>query len=366
MKYNKLKTLALSIATLLIFSTSVLSATIKEGIDLYNDGQYDKAIKIFSEIVKTNPDDSEPHKWLAKCYEATFDIKKSIDENKIYQELEYRKIVKEKTPTPTPIPTIAPTDEPISEDVTDEEPTNKDLTMIDNLFLYDLISKRSAVSSESKAAIDFDKIKLLFSEIPTDKNKLNELNKNMEIKKFYEISSHENELVLEKTNLDILTLRINEMVLDRDQETNSKKRAYKNNELSKMLINYQSEIKTISDLINKPVFTNTDPLTYEYYKHIVSETSLSPENYVYDLKKKKEKLQKSLSELEKFMKDLTGLIKVQDEKLINIAKNQDTSFINLESKQEKDKKKLADSYIEKDILIEAIKEIDKTLAIVSR
>jgi len=366
MKSNKLKTIALSLATLLIFSTSVLSATIKEGIELYNNGDYNNAIKIFSELIKNNPNDSEPHKWLAKCYEATFDIKKSIVESKLYQDLEYRRIIDEKTSTPSPTVTPTEIDKTVTTDDVDEsEPTIKNITVIDDLFLYDLIGKRDN-TSENKVALDFSKIKSLFSEIPSDKDKLSQLNKKMELTKFYDIASHENELILEKTNVDLLLLKINEWIKDRDQETVAKKRAYKNNEISRMISNYQSEVNNLSELINKPVFKNTDPLTYEYYRNLMSETSISSENYISDLKKKKEKLQKSLSELEKFIRDLNSLIKTQDDKLKIIAKNQDTSYINLQDKQANDNKKLSDSNMEKDILLQAIKEIDKTLEIIGK
>lgn len=89
-KMNKLKTFILTASSLLIFSGNAFAGKLEEGIDLYKNGQYEQAIAILDKLSQDEPTNADVHLWLSKCYEATFQLDKSIQESKMYQNLRYK------------------------------------------------------------------------------------------------------------------------------------------------------------------------------------------------------------------------------------------------------------------------------------
>lgn len=134
----RVKTKILSL--FLLFNVFVLSANannLDDAIEAYKAEDYNSALKIIKKEIEYEPNNYEAYKWLAKTYEAMFEIEKSLEAYKEYERLKRNSelivspsinpssstIVSSKpssikpsikpTPLPTSIPTVKATLSPI-------------------------------------------------------------------------------------------------------------------------------------------------------------------------------------------------------------------------------------------------------------
>lgn len=119
---------------LTLFSLSISTAyagNMENAIDAYKSEDYNSAVKLLKQEIKSDPQNLEAYKWLAKTYEAMFEIEKSLQAYKEYERLKRNQeqlsfnpnIIPSVKPTvvptvkptyaPTPIPTVKPTLSPI-------------------------------------------------------------------------------------------------------------------------------------------------------------------------------------------------------------------------------------------------------------
>lgn len=110
---------------LIIFCSVVLSAsfipkfafanTLDDAIKAYNSEDYKEALFLLKTEINNNPNDIEAYRWLGKTYEAMFEIDKSMEAYKIYEDLKNNKptVLPSYNLSPTPRPTIALPDLPI-------------------------------------------------------------------------------------------------------------------------------------------------------------------------------------------------------------------------------------------------------------
>jgi uncharacterized protein with WD repeat len=120
-----LKTGILTLAALFIFALPSYPGELQQGIDLYNAGQYEKAVEVLNKIILDEPKNPEPHLWLYKCYEATLDLEKYYKEKKVYDKLkaEYDQEQLKKVVV-TPSPEIKSTEPPADTAANNQEPIN--------------------------------------------------------------------------------------------------------------------------------------------------------------------------------------------------------------------------------------------------
>jgi tetratricopeptide (TPR) repeat protein len=81
------------LASILLVSASYNSYAnnLDNGIDCFQKQDYKKAIDLFNKYSEENPDDPEPHKWLAKCYNELFILDLSLKEIEKIKKLEEKK-----------------------------------------------------------------------------------------------------------------------------------------------------------------------------------------------------------------------------------------------------------------------------------
>ena len=61
-----------------------------KGLNYFDMGDYKRAIKYYSELIKDNPDDDELYFWRARAYrEAALIVKRQNDHNNTEQSLDY-------------------------------------------------------------------------------------------------------------------------------------------------------------------------------------------------------------------------------------------------------------------------------------
>jgi curli biogenesis system outer membrane secretion channel CsgG len=70
---------------------NAIANNLSDGLDSFNNQDYNKAVIFLKKAVKENPDDPEPHKWLAKCYTELFMLDLSLKEMDLVKKLEDKK-----------------------------------------------------------------------------------------------------------------------------------------------------------------------------------------------------------------------------------------------------------------------------------
>lgn len=75
---------------------NALASNFDDGINSFNNQDYNKAVEFFLMATKEKPDDPEPHKWLAKCYTELFMIDLSLKEIDKVKKLEDKRALYEK------------------------------------------------------------------------------------------------------------------------------------------------------------------------------------------------------------------------------------------------------------------------------
>lgn len=78
-KNLKLKAFCAFIITTFTVQAS-LASNFDDGINSFENQNYNEAVKYFEKSAQENPDDPEPHKWLAKCYSELFMLELSLKE----------------------------------------------------------------------------------------------------------------------------------------------------------------------------------------------------------------------------------------------------------------------------------------------
>lgn len=115
----------------LIFNAN--ASNLSEAISAYNSEDYNLALKLLKQEIVSEPENFEAYKWLGKTYEAMFEIEKSLEAYKQYEDLKRNSNIKISTnpsqkpiststptskaiiptPIPTPFPTVRPTLSPM-------------------------------------------------------------------------------------------------------------------------------------------------------------------------------------------------------------------------------------------------------------
>lgn len=102
---------------------------LSDAISAYKSEEYKEALTLLKEEIKLNPQNPELYKWLAKTYEAMFDVEESLEAYKTYEKLRRTQDASSLlspspmilsptplitfTPLPLPSPSIKPTSTPL-------------------------------------------------------------------------------------------------------------------------------------------------------------------------------------------------------------------------------------------------------------
>jgi hypothetical protein len=366
-KTKIVKTFILTVSSLLIFSTNVFAETLDDGIKLFKSGQYEKAIEVLNKVVKEDQFNPQPHFWLAKCYDATFQIENSLQETKIYQTLMYNNPKhKEKTVTPKEVK---------KEEVVENEPDR--LNRLDDDYLSNLINRRdNAEEVKNLKFIDLKTINKLLSEVPLESDSLLKMNREYEIKAHYGLASHESLIILNKTRLELALLNIDTKKFEMTQEKDSDKKKAIEQDIISLQKDYNKTLEDTSKLINTAVFTNTDPMSFEYYQSLET----TPDEHIKRLETKKRELKIAIDAATQQIKNFKSII-IPQEKELNLKKEKIDpklldadisslsgyekevviSYKNLGNKIDNDKARLLNYVLEQEILFSAFDKANETI-----
>lgn len=350
-----------SFSALILLSAPSLSQTLQEGIDLYNSGDYDKAIWILKKIAESEPENPEPHKWLSKCYESTLQLEKTFSENKIYSSLKEKLEKKKNEPkvvSPTPVPerkkkSWDTTDSSNEEELKTVDPMDRKLALLDENFLKGVVDARQPSTIENKKPLEFDEIKPLILNVPVDKNELLKFNKKLEIKKIRNIASHQDEIMFKKSDAELILYEINEYKEKYQNEANSDKKNFYRIHLGNLIDKYEKRVYELTNLINKAVYTYTDVLSFEYFSHL----SVPKDIYLSDMEKKKKELDEFFKEADENITNYNSELASKEKDFGSLTNQVNTDLLNKDpsflSPTEKD---MVDSYRSLENLIKEIKE----------
>lgn len=352
---------------------SFAATNLEEGIKKYNDGNYKEAIELFNKASQEDPNNPTPHQWLSKTYEATFDLQKSMEENEIFQKLKSKQIKNKKN-----------TDNKKEEIKDNEEIDNSPFKInpIDENFIEKVISSRDNKIPDGTKYMEFNEIKLLFESIPLDSDVLARFNKNFEIKVYYNIANHQESILFYKSKASLLELDIETLKYDFSIEKESDKKLLLEKKINDYIKEYKECYNKLSELINKGVSNNTDPISFEYYQ-ISGQDSIE---YINFLEEKKDIFKIALDNVSKQVNNYKSIIVPQEKELNNLNSKVDKKILskpieelsgyeyelvnkinNLKKKILKDKLNLLFYSIELNVLIDGynksndtIKKIDPT------
>jgi curli biogenesis system outer membrane secretion channel CsgG len=88
---------------------SAFAGNFDDGVNSFQNQDYNKAVEYFQKATAQSPDDPEPHKWLAKCYSELFMVEQSLKEMDLVKKLEdtkaynKRKVVEEEPKKEEPV-----------------------------------------------------------------------------------------------------------------------------------------------------------------------------------------------------------------------------------------------------------------------
>ncbi|GIW22621.1 MAG: hypothetical protein KatS3mg068_1628 [Candidatus Sericytochromatia bacterium] len=328
------KTILLSFLFLLLSAFD--KSKLNKAIELYNNHNYNEAVILLKELSKDYPDEPDIYLWLSKSYEALFNLNESINANKIYQKLKYLKEKKEQKKIEIKEDINENTKKANFEDIDfdfySEEIFNYSrLVLITPELISEVMTKRNIDDDKNKKPLDTE---LVMDLIFSSKNiSFDEL----EIKKHYLINTHQEEIIYKKLQADLILNEINKIYPIFEKEENSEKKTELNLTLKRLADSYNKKVKELIILVNKPVYTNTDPLSFEHYLHLKLDRNL----FINSIKEKRNYLSKNLEEVELSIKNYSKeLEKKEDEKI---------------------QKKINHLSIERYILKEAINKIDETI-----
>jgi hypothetical protein len=323
---------------LFILLSALDSNKLNKAIELYNSSKYEEAINILKELSKDNPEEAEIHLWLSKSYEAIFNIDEAIKENKIYQKLKYlNEKKKEEVKVEKKQEIKTEVKKKIFENLDIEFYPGEvfdysKLILITPEFISDVILQRKQEELDKKPLNS----ELIIDLIMNKKDK--SLFQTLEIKKHYLLTTHQEDIIyknIETENILEEIKYLNSKFLD---EKNQDKKNELNLTLKRLAISYNKKLNELITLINKPVYTNTDPLSFEHFLHLKIDKKI----FIKTMLEKKESLQNNLNEIELNIKNYS--------KEFEINKNS-----NIENK-------LKNFILERDILKEAILKIENTIS----
>jgi hypothetical protein len=364
-KMKKLKTLIVTAASLMVLTGNAFAAKLDEGINLFKSEEFEKAIAVFEQISRDEPENADVHLWLSRCYEKTFQLDKSIQETKAYNTIKYKH-----------------TNDPVVENTpVQPEPELKTdpmkLIYLNDDYVDKVIGSRNQEAEiKNQKFLDFKAVKKVLTGIPTDSDSLIKLNRIYEIKSHYGIASHEDLIVLNKTRAELISFDIDTKKFELAQETNEARKKNIEYDLKKLVKSHNNSVEKAGELINQPVYENTDPLSYEYFKVLETE----PGQYIKDLEQKKANFRIAIEEATKSIKIYTKLIIPQEKDLkakkaqispdllssqVNTLTGSDKEIVmnynNLEDKINSNKKNLLNFIAEQGILIESFNKINETI-----
>ncbi|MFN8672672.1 MAG: hypothetical protein U0457_11420 [Candidatus Sericytochromatia bacterium] len=113
------------ISFLFLNTTYSFAGNIEDIENFYKNEDYKAVLKLIDKEIQNGNTNIELYKWRGRAYEALFDVEKSIEAYKIYEELKNKKISEPPKETPTPKPTPIFTLPPILIPSSTPKPTKK-------------------------------------------------------------------------------------------------------------------------------------------------------------------------------------------------------------------------------------------------
>lgn len=366
---------SLLITTSVLFSMSLNSAfagNLDDGIDLFKNGNYDKAIELLNKVVKDEPDNPEPHLWLSKCYEGSFQLDLSIKERRLYNTLKYKQTqAKEEE-----LRKQALENKPVAEEVKKEEDPFR-IIRLDSDFVDSLVSKRN-LSEETKNLkfISSKAVIELFSQVPYDSGVLDSMNREYEMRAYYGVAKHEDLIILDKVKAALLELTLDEKKFQLSQEKDQYKKKEIVKDLEKIVKEHKSIVDESAKLINKTAYIDTSPLSFQYYQYL----EVSADSFIKTLEQKKTELRIAIDSTTTEINNFKSIIIPQEKELKNKSEKIDPalletdlsklsgyekelvqSYYNLTEKIDRDKTRLFYYLKEQEILINAYNEANETI-----
>ncbi|MFN8670531.1 MAG: hypothetical protein U0457_00420 [Candidatus Sericytochromatia bacterium] len=369
-----MKKIALAFFLTLTFSLSSFSASLQDANKLFKEGKTDEAIKMLQEIVKAEPENLDAYSLLSKIYESRLEIDKALEVNQLYQKYKFLKKkapVIQSTPTPeaTPESTSAPT----------EEKEEFELIPIDNDFYMNIFSKRDETKEVgNKKYYDLKKIKSVLNNLPLSTDELDDTKKKLDFKSKFGLTTYDDLLILEKINLSLIQIKMDVKKYEILNEKDEAKIKEKKLEAKELVNQYNKELKSFEEVLNTPVYPNTDQTTYDYFRYSES----VPERHLQGMDAFKKSILDGILENDKELTNLKATIIESTERISElkeilsdeILKAKESSLTQADknnvAKYHEYTKKIVDSKariyeiitMEQDVLYKAYENIKKTIS----
>jgi hypothetical protein len=365
----KKRTFFLSVILSSLFSLSALAIPLDDASDLFKKKDYWKSIEILDKVIKDEPENPEPYLLMSKCYEALFQLDKSMFYFQKYDKLKQQKIKKDKLIEKEKNKESVTT-EPVENYGQDSTPSQKGIliTYINDDFISDIITQRTELDKNRKY-LNFKEIKKIFSKIPLDTEDLEDFNLILQIKENYGLLNYQDNVLLLKSDADLISFEI-------DEKNNSNENGSNKEVLDKLVLKYNKKLEELKNILINPVTNENSPLSYEKYLELKS----NPDDHIKYLETKKndfitsylssteqiKKLKNSIIADEKDLKKKKEsipdkLLEVSKDDLIDIEKQKVIAYLELKQKVDSDKKILLNFLSEQNILFEAINISNDTI-----
>ncbi|MEK7433301.1 MAG: hypothetical protein AABZ74_09235 [Cyanobacteriota bacterium] len=370
-----MKKVALSLLFGLFLSFPSFSNPIDDAEQLYKSGEYNRAIEIIEKILKTDSQNPDLYLLLSKSYEGNFDVDKSIQNFKLYQKYKDLKSINNKKKEEEIKPSISPE---IEKETLKEEKDEFELVSVNNEYIFSVIDKRVLSKEEgNKKFFDAKKIKEIIQKIPLDTDELALLRKKLDFKSKFALNTQEDAISLEKIKLSLNQLDLDIKKYEISQETDDKKIKVKKEEAKNIISSYNKTLALFDELVNTPVFPNTDQTSYDYFRysesiaerHLVGMEAfrksivdgiININNELDGLKLDIVNNEKKISELKSLVSD--EMIKSKDNSLTESDKINVSKYNELVKKIDDNKLRIIDIIWEQDILYTANEKIKKTIS----
>lgn len=377
MKNKSFKTLLLSMSSLLIISGNAGAATkLEQGIELYRSGNYDQAINILKQASQDEPENPEPHIWLQKCYEGTFDLDKAMNETKIYNKLksEYNKKKKAEEEARLKAEEEARRKK---EEMAALKKSEGSIQVFNDDFLRMVIAKRDSKNEvRNLRYLSLKELNELINKVPKETELLKSTHLEYEFKDYYGVATHQDLIVLNKARASILELKLSSKKFELSQEEDEYQKKAIQKEIDKIIDEHKELMKKSEKLINTAILPDTDPLSFNYYQNL----EVSPEEHIKYLERKKSRFFTALEKSDQQINNYKSII-VPQEKELNLKKESIepsllnanitglsgyerelvSSYRSLEEKIHRDKASLFNYIQEQNLLINSIIEANETI-----
>lgn len=363
------RTFFLSTIIASFFSLSALATPFEDASDLFKKKDYWKSIEILEKIIKDDPENIDSYLLMSKCYESLFQIDKSMFYFQKYDKLKQQKIKKDKAIQKEQNKEINNTDSSNTDtNVNSNIQSTSKITYINDDFISDIITQRTEID-KNKKYLNFKEIKKVFSKVPLDTEELQDFNLILQIKENYGLLNYEDNVLLFKSDADLISFEI-------DEKTNANDSNLNKELLDKLVLKYNKKLEELKNLLINPITNENNPLSYEKYLELKS----NPDDHIKYLENKKrdfitsylssttqiKKLKTSIIADEKDLKKKKEsipdkLLEVSKDDLIDIEKQKVTAYLELKQKIDSDKKILLNFLSEQSILFEAINISNDTI-----